>query len=546
MAVGQAHRIKTALTMLVVLLGLSIAMADRVLAGPMRSWAERTINANLNGYTVHIARARPHLYRLAFELDGVALIQNTHPDPPVADFGALKFSLQLASLLHFKVAGELTLERPRLHINLNQIEAEVKSQVSLKDQGWQSAVEAIYPIKLDRVRIVDGSLLYLSSGTTSKPIQLTKVFMVAQNVRNIAAAKGTYPSPVSLEGVLFDIGTIKFLGQADFLSKPFASAQGEIQLVHVPLDRLAPLAQEYQLKTTSGFLSARGVIEYTAEAQLAHLAEVLFEDLRVDYITSKATKAVEKQHGKAAVKLAKEVKNAPLLMLKVDALRLTNAQIGFVNESAKPAYRLFLSGVNLKLENLSNQAGEGRSTFQARGAFMGSGSTVVSGGFRSTASPADFDVHLKLDDANLPALNSFLQAHAGMDVAAGRFSLFTEVTVKNGRLEGYLKPLVKDLKIYDRQKDQDKRLGQRVKLHVLQFLAGLFKNHDSKAVATVIRVSGSTKDPKANEWEVIRKLLGNGLARAILPGFLTPPKPAGPAQPAPPKPAGVAKAPAPG
>jgi len=478
------------------------------------------MNANLKGYTVHITRVRPHLYRLAFDLEGLTLVQNIHPNPPVADFGALKFSLQFAELLRFKVAADLTIERPALHINLNQIEAEANSPVTLKERGWQSAVEAIYPFKFDRVQIRDGSLLYLSSRTASKPIQLTKVFMVAQNVRNIAATKGTYPSPVTLEAILFDIGKVRFTGKADFLREPLAAAQGEIHLDHVPLDRLSPLAQDFQLKTTGGFLSAHGTVEYAAEAQVAHLSEVLFEDLRVDYVTSQATKAVEKQHGRQAVKLAKSVKNAPQLLLKVDSLRLTNSQIGFVNASSKPAYRLFISEVALKLENLSNQASEGRSKFQAHGAFMGSGTTVVSGGFRSTASPADFDVHLKLDDAKLPDLNHFLLAHAGMDVAAGRFSVFTEITVNHGQLEGYIKPFIKDLKIYDRQKDRDKPFGKRVKLHVMQFLATLFKNHSSRAVATVVRISGPTSDPQANEWEVIRKLLGNGLFRAIVPGFL--------------------------
>ena len=536
----RANRGKTAFAGLALFVVLAFGLADTLLAGPMRNWAERMMNSKLNGYTVQIARVRPHLWRLAFELDDVVLVQNTHPDPPVANFGALKFSMVWGELLHFKVAGDLTIERPALHINLTQIEEEANSHVSLKDRGWQSAVESIFPIKLDRVKIQDGSLLYLSSGTASKPLHLTKVFMVANNVRNIAAAKGTYPSPVTLEGVLFDTGNIWFKGAADFLREPHAAAHGEIRLDHVPLDRLNPLAQDYQLKTTGGFLSVKGSLKYTPEVQTAHLTDVLFENLKVDYVTSKATAAMEKEHAKQAVKLAKSVRNAPQLLLKVDTLRLTNSQIGFVNEATKPPYRLFISNVNLGLENLSNQADQGRSAFHARGAFMGSGTTVVSGGFRSTASPADFDVHLKLDDAKLPDLNGFLNAHAGVDVAEGLFSVYTELTVKNGRVDGYIKPLIKNLKIYDRQKDKGKPFGKRVEMHVLQFLANLFKNHSTKAVATVTRISGSTSDPKVSEWEAIRKLIGNGLSHGILPGFLDkpkavdPPKPENPPKPVPP------------
>ena len=535
----RAHRGKGILAVLGALVLVAMIFVDALLAGPMRTWAERTMNANLNGYTVRIARVRPHLWRLAFDLDDLVLVQNTHPEPAVADFGALEFSLVWAELLRFKVAGTLTIQRPALHINLTQIEEEAQSHVSLKERGWQKAVESIFPIKLDRVKVVDGSLLYLSSGTASKPLQLTKISMVANNVRNIAAAKGTYPSPVSLDAVLFGSGTVSFKGAADFLREPYAAAQGELRLDKVPLDRLDPLAQEYQLQTTGGLLSLNGSVEYTPESQVAHFKEVLFDQLKVDYVTSKATKAIEKVHGKQALKLAKKVRNAPRLLLKVDALKLTHSQLGFVNEGVSPSYRLFMADMDLTLKNLSNQADQGASAFQARGSFMGSGTTVVSGEFRSTATPADVSVRLKLDDARLVDLNGMLRTHADVDVAAGLFSVYTEMTVRNNRVEGYIKPLIKNLKIYDRQKDQGKPFGKRVKMHVLQFFANLFKNHDSKAVATVVRISGSTHAPKTSEWEIIRKLIGNGLSRAILPGFLVGPKPAEPPKPTPPPPAPV-------
>lgn len=521
---GRTHRLKVGFWALI--LGVAVLMwfADALLAGPMRTWSERVMNSKLNGYTVRIAKVRPHIWRMALDLDNVVLTQNTHPTPAVADFGSLQFSLVWRELLRFKAAGNLTIERPALHINLAQIQEEARSHVSLKDRGWQSAVESIFPIKLDRVKVKDGSVLYLSGGTESKPLQLTRIYMEAQNIRNAAAALGTFPSPVKLEGVLFDAGKVWFKGSADFLRKPYIGAQGEVRLEHVPLDRLNPLAQEYQLRTKGGFLSVNGMVEYTPEGQVAQLTDVLFEGLQVDYVTSKATKAIEKQHGKEAVKVAKTVRNAPRLRLKVETLRLTNSQIGFVNEAAKPGYRLFMSDVNLRLENLSNHADQGRSMFQGQGTFMGSGRTAISGGFRPTAIPADFDAHLKLDDAKLPDLNRFLKAYTGVDVASGLFSVYAEITVKDGQVHGYLKPLLKQLKIYDKQKDKDKPFLKRVEMHALQFLAYVFKNRASQDVATVIRISGSTADPQASEWEVIRKLFGNGFSRAILPGFLTKPE----------------------
>ena len=516
----RAHPARSVGAALVLLAGLALVFADALLAGPMRTRAEQLMNSKLNGYTVRITRVHPHIWRLGVDLDELVLVQNRHRDPPVADFGALQFGLAWSELLHFRVAGDLTLVRPALHINLAQNEQEARSQVSMKDQGWQGAVESIYPIKLDQVRIRDGSLLYLSGRGGDKPLQLTKVTMLARNVRNAAAAGGTFPSPVTLEGALFDTGRIRFKGAADFLREPYAAAQGQLSLVRVPLDRLAPLAQDYQLKTTSGLLSLDGTVEYTPELQVARLRQVLFENLRLDYVTSKATAGVEAEHARQAEQVARQLRNAPRVILQMDSLRMTHGQIGFVNQATRPPYRVFISEVDLKLDNLSNQATQGRSAFTARGAFMGSGATVASGGFRSTARPVDFDVQLRLDDARLTDLNPLLLAYSGVDVADGRFSLYTEITVKNGQVEGYLKPLIKDLKIYDPRKDQGKTFGKRVEMHLLQWVAAAFKNRRTQDVATVARLSGPTGDPKASEWEVIRRLIGNGFAKAILPGFM--------------------------
>ncbi|MBI1752232.1 MAG: DUF748 domain-containing protein [Acidobacteria bacterium] len=500
-----------------------ILLMDIVLASPMQRWAERTMNAKLNGYTVRIGAVRPHLWRFAFDLNDLVITQTTHPNPPVAHFGALRFSLMARALLHFKLAGNLTIVRPALHIDLTQIQEEVRSHLSLKERGWQQAIESLFPFKFDQVKVQDGSVLYLSGGTASKPIQITQIAMATENVRNIAVSKDTYPSPVILEGILFDSGKVSFKGAADFLREPLVGARGEIRLEHVPLDRLAPLAEDYQLKTTGGFLSLQGWLEHTPEAQSAHLERVEFTNLQVDYVTSQATKTIEQKHAKQAIKLAKQVRNAPKLQIQVDSLSLRNSRFGFENKGARPPYRVFISQLSLDLAHLSNQTGQEASTFRAKGAFMGSGASTLSGKVRSSAKPADFEVQLEVKDAKLPDLNGPLMAHMGVDVADGLLSVFTEIKVKSGSIEGYVKPLITNLRISDRQKDRGKRLGKRVEMHVLQFLANLLKNRESKAVATVVRISGSTGGPKTNEWEVIRKLIGNGLANAILPGFQGPP-----------------------
>ena len=515
----RRHLGKTILASLALVVLATLVFADSLIAGPVRTLVERKLNSELDGYTVQLARVRPHIWRLAFDLDDLVLRQGTHPDPPVGEIAALRFSVDLRELLRFKLVGDLVIERPAIHVNLVQLAEEAKSAVRLQDRGWQKAVESIFPLKLNRVQVQDGSLLYLPSGAAAKPIQLTRVFMSARNVRNIAVLKGTYPSPVTLQAVVFDTGKLSFNGAADFLREPHVAGQGEIRLEQVPLDRLDPIAQEVQVRTRGGLLWVTGSVEYSPEATTAHLTDVLVEDLRLDYVTTTATKAIEEERLKRALEVASRARNAPSLFLRVDTLKLKGAQVGLVTDASKPPFRVFMQGVELTLENLDNHSDHGRSRFHAQGAFMGSGQTVFSGGFMASAKPADFDVRLKVDDARLSDLNPLLLSLAGADVAQGRLSIYSELAVKNGRIEGYIKPLFRNLKVSEHQKDKGKPFVKRVEMHLLQFLVFVFKNHTTQEVATVIRVSGSTVDPKVDEWEVIRKLIENGFARAVLPGF---------------------------
>ena len=60
------------------------------------------------------------------------------------------------------------------------------------------------------------------------------------------------------------------------------------------------------------------------------------------------------------------------------------------------------------------------------------------------------------------SLNNLLRAYGGVDVVSGLFSVFSEVTVKEGKVEGYLKPLFKDVEAYDPEQDRDKGLLHKI------------------------------------------------------------------------------------
>jgi hypothetical protein len=93
------------------------------------------------------------------------------------------------------------------------------------------------------------------------------------------------------------------------------------------------------------------------------------------------------------------------------------------------------------------------------------------------------------------------------------------MTVKNGKVNGYLKPLFKDVKAYDPAQDQDKGLLKKIYEKTINVAAELLKNTPRKEVATKADLSGPVENPKASTWQMVMTLLQNAFFDAILPGL---------------------------
>jgi hypothetical protein len=150
---------------------------------------------------------------------------------------------------------------------------------------------------------------------------------------------------------------------------------------------------------------------------------------------------------------------------------------------------------------------------------MGSGAAEAIATFRPDKKGPDFDLKVSLENTDMRTMNDMLRAYGTFDVAAGTFSLFSEVTVKNQHIEGYVKPLFSGLDVYDPAQDRDKSLGRRLYEKAVEGVSMILKNDPRKEVATVATISGPVDNAGANTVEVIVKLIQNAFFKAILPGF---------------------------
>jgi hypothetical protein len=116
-------------------------------------------------------------------------------------------------------------------------------------------------------------------------------------------------------------------------------------------------------------------------------------------------------------------------------------------------------------------------------------------------------------------MNGLLRAYAGVDAVAGQLSLYSEVSVRQGNISGYVKPLFKNIDLYDTNQDRDKTFLQKMKEWLFGAAAWMLKNRDRGEVATKINLSGPLDRPQFSTWAALGGFLRNAFLRAIRPGF---------------------------
>ncbi|MBJ6728016.1 DUF748 domain-containing protein [Geomesophilobacter sediminis] len=481
---------------------------------PVRRVIEKKLNTHLVGYTVRLPGLHVRLIGFALTFKGLTIAQKAHPAPPIIEFPILKANVHWREIFSGKLVGELTLIRPKVHVNLAQLKTEVHSNVPVKKRGWQQALEDIYPLKINHVLIKDGDITYLDPDS-KLPLRLGHVNFEADNIRNIHLPDRVYPSNFHLDTTVFDSGRGTVDGKANLLAEPVPGVKAHFKLEKVPIDRIKPIIARASLSIQGGQLGTDGAIEYGPKVNTAQIRNLVISGMTVDYIHSAATAAAENRRAAMARQAAKKLSNRPGLLLRMDQMNLTGCTFGMINRNKAAPYRIFISDTNLHLSNFSNQFSQGASTARLTGKFMGTGTTQATAAFRPEKQGPDLDLYVKIDNTQLTGMNELLHSYANFTVTGGTFSLITELHVKNNAVTGYLKPFFKDLQVRHERKGPLHRLYEML----VGGVAKLLENRPRQQVATKADISGPLKSPQTSTWQIIVELVRNAFFKAILPTF---------------------------
>jgi len=503
----------TGLILAILIVGVLIAAS--LMDGPIRGYIERHANQQLEGYQLRIGKLDLHPLNLSLDIEDVALIQTAQPEPPMVVIPKWHASMQWSQLFRGNVVSDHALERPAIHFTRTQAKEEAKEK---REKQWQDAIQQIYPVSINKLNITDADVTYFDH-PKAKPLHLSRLQLEADKISNRLSDE-EYPSDLRLETDVFESGHIKVNGAVNFLVKPILGLNVDVTIDEMPLRDLVALTGRYNVQLTEGTLALDGRVEYSPSKKTADIKDVLVENVKADYVF-RQTLSDEKKRQEVA-DTAKQVHKDPTITVKVAHGKVLHSELGFVNVSARPEYRAFMADVNAEVEHFSTNLRDlsgGDAVVKLTGRFMGTGRAVVAGTFRPEKPDPDFDLGVQIVKTDMKSFNKVVRAYADMDVAKGNLSFFSELSIKNGHVSGYVKPIFKDVELFDPKQDNDKAWTRKIYESVIEGVVELLKNQPHQQVAAETDLSGPVANPGADTWQIVGTLIQNAFFRAILPGL---------------------------
>jgi hypothetical protein len=499
-----------------------IVLLASVIDEPLRQYAEAKANDVLPDYRITIGALDLHPLTLSVDLHDVVIRQAIHPDPPLAAIPHLRVDARFAPFFSGKVAGDLRIETPVFSATRQQFEGVLRrvhnDDVKDATMAWQDRLREMVPFEA-ALFVSNGHFTYDAAGPSTQPIRLQQIDVEVLNLSNQREEHDVYPSKLRVSAKLLDDSQMELDGRADFFAKPLPAVEADLKVQHLRITNLLPVVGRYNVQCRDGALDLNARVMYSDQATVVAINDLLLEGAKIDYVHAARTKQKEIRRAKKVVAKAKEIHQDPTVRVKVEHGKILNSEFGFVNKSTSPDYRVFITEMNADLDNFTNRLEEGTGVVKVTGKFMGSGPTVVTGTFRPEKPRPDFNLDVKIIKTKVEAFNDVLRAYGDLDTHTGMFAFFSELSVKDNRIQGYVKPLLKDVEVYDPKQDQDKALTKKLYEAVVGGVLGLLENTPRSEVATTTDMSGPVENPRANTWEIVLKLIQNAFFEAILPGF---------------------------
>jgi len=209
------------------------------------------------------------------------------------------------------------------------------------------------------------------------------------------------------------------------------------------------------------------------------------------------------------------------IIRKIDVLKqdMTKYQGPLIRSSLNR--RPSLHDIQLEVNNLVNSDNLSDSrvaTAKAQGQTAEQGTISLNAKLNPSTQNPTFDVDIQADNVGLVNFKNLLDTYAPFDLEAGTLTLAAEVASNEGRVKGYIKPILQNVEVFswkgDIERDGDGFIEGSIEA-ISAFITELFENQSEDQIATRIPIEGDLSNPDTQTWEAFVAILKNAFVKAF-------------------------------
>lgn len=284
---------------------------------------------------------------------------------------------------------------------------------------------------------------------------------------------------------------------------------------------------------TEPFVAADNIDFSIAYRKLIHgqfVSDVVIDRGQINFINSAAPAqqqdlGVQKQPAGQAPKPDQRWQNVvqDLFPIDISHLALHDSRIHLIDAEAKPRVDLAIDHLEVEATGLRDRVEQGGPPLPAQinlhGETIGRGHLSLFIAAEPLALQPHFKLKVSLQNVDLTALNSFLEAYASIDVSKGNFEIDGEISGADGSFHGYVKPFFTNLDFKTRS-DEKKNPFQLLWKDLVAATTRLVRDKEHKQVATLVPFSGKfNATTNVKVMTTIGNLLRNGFIQALRRGL---------------------------
>ncbi|GAB4030817.1 DUF748 domain-containing protein [Spirosoma jeollabukense] len=208
-----------------------------------------------------------------------------------------------------------------------------------------------------------------------------------------------------------------------------------------------------------------------------------------------------------------------LLPININRFAVINGKVNLTSLITQPRADLSLQKFQGEIRNIRNVEDKDNklpSPVTASGDVPGYGGTMnFDANMNLLKVVPDLDYKLRFSNLQLVKLNPLAREYANLDFERGTVSVYSEMAMLNSKLNGYIKPLTKGMKIFKINEHEGRSVGKFFTELLAQGGTAILKNQKRDQVATRIPLNGTIENIETATWPTIFGVLRNAYIEAF-------------------------------